>query len=363
MKIIQLIYSLSSGGAERFVVNLSNELSRQGHDVTICMLLNTENPAWCFNKKFIHPSVKFHSLGFSQGFSLKKVKTVHKYILKEQPDVVHCHLNVIPYIYLTACRNHNIKFFHTIHNIAQKASGLKIQYLLNRFFYKRNITPIAISKICLESFEKYYHLKNITRIDNGCPTVMPSQEFGKTKTEVDNYKTSINTPVFIHVARCHPSKNQDLLIDSFNKLNDNSIDYTLLILGSGFDSPEGIRLKQKACSKIHFLGEKSNVGDYWLCSDAFCLTSLYEGLPISLIEALSCGITPICTPVGGIPDVITDSETGYLSENLSIESYYHTLKRFMTSKLDKKHLTQYYMKYYSISSCANKYINIYKFNN
>ena len=359
MKIIQLIYSLSSGGAERFVVNLSNELSRQGHDVTICMLLNTKNPAWCFNKKFIHPSVKFHSLGFSQGFSLKKVKTVHKYILKEQADVVHCHLNVIPYTYLTAYRSHNVKFFHTIHNIAQKASGLKIQYLLNRFFYKNSITPIAISRICLESFEKYYHLKNITRIDNGCPAVMPSQEFEKTKNEVDNYKTSINTPVFIHVARCHPSKNQDLLIDSFNKLNDNSINFTLLILGSGFDSPEGIRLKQKACPKIHFLGEKSNVGDYLLCSNAFCLTSLYEGLPISLIEALSCGITPICTPVGGIPDVITDGKTGYLSSGIEINSYYDAILRFIKNKISVNSLKELYNTQFSIEHCANLYISTF----
>ena len=39
-------------------------------------------------------------------------------------------------------------------------------------------------------------------------------------------------------------------------------------------------------------------------SDAFCLTSVYEGLPISLLEAISCGCVPVCTPVGGITEVV-----------------------------------------------------------
>ena len=111
MKILQLIYSLSSGGAEKFVVDLSNQLAKMGHDVTLCMMLRDDKiDTLTFNKQFLSSSVKFHSMQFVRGFSLGKCRQLEKYIMNENPDVVHCHLNVIPYIYKLAIQNKKIKF-------------------------------------------------------------------------------------------------------------------------------------------------------------------------------------------------------------------------------------------------------------
>ena len=112
------------------------------------------------------------------------------------------------------------------------------------------------------------------------------------------------------------------------------------------------------CSKIYFLGEKNNVGDYLLFSDAFCLTSFYEGLPISLLEALSCGVTPICTSVGGIPDVIKDNQTGYLSD-INVDSYYNAIQRFINKKIPRDNLIEYFNKNFSITVCAEKYEQVF----
>ena len=119
-------------------------------------------------------------------------------------------------------------------------------------------------------------------------------------------------------------------------------------------------MQQVACSKIHFLGKKNNVNDYLYCADAFCLTSVYEGLPISLLEALSCGVTPICTSVGGIPDVVIDNVSGYLSINRTISGYMEAVKRFLTYPLPRKELIRYYHKHYSMAVCAKKYVNLYE---
>ena len=359
MTIIQLIYNLESGGAEKFVVNLSNQLSDNGHNVIICMLLDDSNPASTFNKQFLHPYVKFHSMKFSRGFSLKKVMAVHKYIKDQSPDVVHCHLNVIPYIFPTALFSRQIKFIHTIHNVAEKASGLKIQRNINRYFYKHNrITPITISKECQISFEKYYNLHNIHRIDNGCPTVEPTKELLSVQNEIKKL-TKKGDFVFVHVARFHPAKNQQLLIDAFNQIYSKNKNFVLLILGRGFNSNEGKKLQQQSCPNIFFLGEKNNVGDYLLCANAFCLTSVYEGLPISLLEAMSCGITPICTAVGGITNVIINKENGYLAET-SIESYTNAIKSFMGNVIDPNKIKQSLIQKYSMQTCASSYIDVYK---
>ena len=166
--------------------------------------------------------------------------------------------------------------------------------------------------------------------------------------------------MFIHVARFHSQKNQQLLVDSFNHLAAENIDFTLLILGNGYDCEAGKELQKIACDKILFLGEKSNVNDYLLCSDAFCLTSIYEGLPISLLEALSCGVTPICTPVGGIPDVIEDGVNGYLCDDLSVEAYVDTVIKFINNPIDRELVVASYNKSFSIQKCAIDYVKLYK---
>lgn len=360
MKIIQLIYSLGSGGAEKFVVNLSNALANAGHDVMVCTLLTDKNPLYSFFKKGLNPNIKFHSCQLESGFSLKKAKTVADFILSEKPDIVHCHLNVIPYIYKVALFHKEIRFIHTIHNIAEHASGGKFQRHINKFFYKtRRIVPVTISKICLQSFEQFYHLNDIARIDNGCPIPGKTSRFNDVKKEVDSYRIDSETKIFLHVARCDPQKNQTLLIESFNRLNSNGINFALLCIGFGFDSDKGKELQKSACSKIHFLGRKDNVGDYLHNADAFCLSSSFEGLPISLIEAMACGITPICTAVGGIPDVVTDGETGYLCPTLSVNDYVNCIHRYLQNPLSKATIESAFKNSFSMEKCANKYLEIY----
>lgn len=360
MKIIQLVYSLCSGGAEKFVVDLSNQLARQGNEVIICMLLK-ETESRIFNKQFLSSEVQFHSLGMDNGFSLSKCGKVDRYIRSLHPDIVHCHLNVIPYIFKTAVFNRKINFFHTLHSVAENTGGVGLQYHLNKFFYRKNIIkPVCISKLCRTSYERHYHLYNAPYIDNGRAMVNSSEKFNTVKNEVESYKNSRNTKVFIHVARCNHLKNQGLLIDSFNKLDKENYDYSLLIIGREFDTANGRQLQAKANPKIRFLGEKNNVNDYLLCADAFCLSSIYEGLPISLLEALSCGITPICTPVGGIPDVIKDGENGYLSKGLETDEYCTAIRRFIEKPVDKKLLIDFYKSNYSMEVCAGKYEQYFK---
>lgn len=362
MKIIQLIYSLSSGGAEKFVVDLSNQLAVLGHDVILCILLDDTDNIMVFNKQFLSPNVQFHSMRFNRGFSLNKCSQLCNYVIKEMPDVVHCHLNVIPYIYKVAIFNKKILLIHTIHNVSTNIGGVGIQYYLNRFFYKYHlIHPVCISRLCQRSFERYYKL-NAPYIDNGRAVVDASSNFDAVKNEVNSYKATDRTRVFIHVARFHPQKNQQLLVDSFNRLNNENIDFTLLIIGNGFDCEEGRSLQRSACGKIHFLGVKINVNDYLRCADAFCLTSIYEGLPISLLEALSCGVTPICTPVGGIPDVIKDNVYGYLSADLEVDEYCKAIKRYLDNPLPYQRLIDYFTVNYSMMMCVEKYENIYRKN-
>ncbi|MBO5107821.1 MAG: glycosyltransferase [Bacteroidales bacterium] len=359
MKIIQLIYSLASGGAERFAVSLSNQLAEMGHEVTLCMLLSTTDIKNTFNAQYLKSSVKLYSFEFDRGFSYRKSNIVERFISEKAPDVVHCHLNVIPYIFRLSIRTRSIRFIHTLHSLAENSSGKWWQRWINYCFYRSAlIQPVVISEQCRQSYVKFYALDNAVCIENGCEAPQHTPLFPSVQNEVNSYKARKDEKVFIHVARYHELKNQILLIDSFNQLANEGVNFTLLVLGEGFDRGDGSHIRNKACTKIHFLGLKSNVADYLLCSDAFCLTSNYEGLPISLLEAISCGLTPICTNVGGVPDVVRDEVYGYLSES-SVESYVSAIYKFLSREIDKKILQQYFRHNYSIASCADKYVNLY----
>lgn len=363
MKIVQLVYSLCLGGAEKFVVDLSNQLAEDGHEVTICMLLkaDSDDDRLLYNKQFVSPKVKFKSLGFLRGFSLDKSYKVIRYMMSIKPDIIHCHLNVIPYLYGLHLFDNKIKIYHTLHSIAQKTVQKGLQVRINRSFYKSGIiTPVTISKECYDSYKNLYSLSNAIMIQNGRSRMPYSCHVEDVRNEIERMKSSdCSERVFIHVARFNPLKNQDLLVAAFNKLHKHGVKFTLLVIGDGFDCEEAQCLINSACPSIHFLGPKNNVQDYLKYSDAFCLISSYEGLPISLLEALSEGVTPICTNVGGIKDVLTEGVTGYLSESVTVDAFCDAINRFIERPLNSQSLIKYYEDNFSMKKCASEYESVF----
>jgi glycosyltransferase involved in cell wall biosynthesis len=164
------------------------------------------------------------------------------------------------------------------------------------------------------------------------------------------------------VARFGWEKNQDLLVSAFNKIEAEGVGFLLLVIGNAYDQPgEAEMLRRRACSSIKFLGEKNNVGDYLFLSDAFCLSSRYEGLPISLLEALAAGCIPICTAVGGIPDVVSEGVTGYLAYGDGVESYCDAIRRYICNpdQIRRVDLQKHFIEHYSIRKCVTSYELIY----
>lgn len=361
MKIVQLVFTLGSGGGEKFVVNLSNQLAEMGHDVTLVQLRNDMDYYDIhFNRKFLSDKVKYINLGLTKGFKLAKAFSVMKALKKLNPDIVHSHLNVLPYYYPITILPGKPKFVHTIHNVADKETSIKWQQIINRWVYKLGfIKPVTISEECKRTFEQLYHLKSPICIDNGCPEVRPTDSFDDVKSEIIGFKHSIDSKVFVHIGRCNEQKNQELLIRAFNNMVGHGLDAELIVIGLGFNTELGKRLQNLACDRIHFLGERSNVGDYLLNSDYFILSSLWEGLPISLIEAMSAKVIPISTPAGGISNVIIDGITGFLSPDFTFEGLKDTIERALSNPLNHDGVYASFVNNYSMEQCAYKYVQVY----
>lgn len=352
-KILQLVYELASGGAEKFVVDLSNELAGRGEDVTVLMLRDASKSEYNFNCEFLNPEVKLVDLKLREGFRLSHIRKIEKAIDDIKPDVVHTHLGVLPYVFFYALRRKDIKFIHTIHAVAKFETPSILLRAINHILFKKRIQAVTISKVCDETYRQYYGLRNSVCIENGRAKMPPSPLFESVVEELKD----LPRPVFIHVARCSEEKNQGLLVNAFNKLCTREVPGSLLMIGNNYENHSEIT--QRACPDIHFLGEKRNIGDYLLNADYFCLSSIVEGMPISIIEAFSYGVPVISTPAGGVNDMVDSRVNGLLTSDFSVDSYEAALKEAMGMRFNKESIMKHFEIRYSIATCADKYQEIY----
>jgi glycosyltransferase involved in cell wall biosynthesis len=363
MKILHIIPDLHGGGAQKFCMDLCNELAKE-HDVTVCSLFDVEEHM--FMAQALSPNIKLitlhKKLGLDTNIFIKLFHLIHdgKY------DVINTHMRALFYAAFAIIFNIP-NTFHTVHNMANKETDTLSRVLYRILFRYFNVTPIGISQEVLHSIQKEYGNKHTALIDNGVKKAISTKELPNVQNEVEAYKKTADTKVFLTIGRIVYQKNYAMLVDVFNQLLTEGEDVTLLIIGDDPlpDKPTLNPLQHIAKSEIHFLGMKSNVYDYLICSDAFCLSSRYEGLPITLLESMSLGIIPICTPAGGIVDVINDGENGLLSADLSGESYYEKIKQFLSlTEVEKNAISNNtlneFKNSYDIASTANKYIELYK---
>lgn len=359
MKILQLTYHLIAGGAERFVVDLCNEQSKdKENEVFLVVIKDDSIPGSNYYLGDLSKRVKYICLGCTKGLSLEGIRKIYRVIKEVKPDIVHTHTNLIP-LFLPATFLRNPKYVHTLHTLASRA-GSKHFHQIERFLYKKRVQAVTISSLNHTSYKEFYGLDNSICINNGCPTKKTTEKFEETREEIELLKNGEELPVFIHVARYHKVKNQQMLFSVFNRLASENHKFLLLVLGDGFEK-SGL-VEEIKTDKIKLLGLKQNVGDYLACADYFVLTSKIEGLPISLIEAMSLGVIPICTPAGGIVDVIKNNVNGYITEDLSEKSFYGYVKSILEGQgtVKKENVIESFNNEYTMEICASNYLRLYK---
>lgn len=360
MRILEVHYSTAWAGAERFVVDLCNELSAN-NEVFLCTIVDDTIPGKSYYKAELSPAVRYINLKCRSGMDIRGFVRLYKAIKEIKPDIIHAHTDALN-LWLPSLLYKKARYFHTIHSLAEKRQYKSWLTPIYRYFYKRRIQAITISNICKQSYAELYHLNNAIQIDNGRAQMMPSPNLKHVEEEIRNYRKTNQTKIFVHVARCSEAKNEPLLFKTFCRLHAENMDCILLVIGANYDSPQYKHLLENATPNIHWLGLKNNVCDYLLNSDFFILSSKWEGLPISLLEAISTGIIPICTPAGGIPDVIKDRSLGYLSPSMNEENFYKTvIDALQTSEnFNRKRLIEYFQDNYSMKHCATLYIQAFQ---
>lgn len=366
MKIAHIIPSLGRGGAERFVVDLCNELAGLA-GVEVYLLSMRDNSSTTSFVSDLNRKVQYISFGKKSGFNVKTLFSISAWINTNKPDVVNTHTNAFEYINLNVFFRFpsNTKYFHTIHTQAASECPSKPLKEVRSHCYKKGlVTPITISHDGKKTFQAYYGLDNDVTIVNGRPPLKVTDEFAVVRSRFPERE---NEYLLLNVGRVVKVKNQEMLVRAVQLFNKNIPEKKcrLVIIGDAREQKVATRIQNliKDDPYIEMIGAKDNVVDYMSVADAFCMSSLYEGMPISLIEALSLGCIPICTPVGAIPEMITDRSNGFLSKDVSESAFFEALQAFHHESEKKKmadNCIHTYTQEYHIRLTAENYYGLYR---
>lgn len=312
MKIIQVIPEFSMGGAETMCENLSTELLRQGHTVKVVSLYRTHS---AITDRLERHNIPVIYLGKRLGFDFTIIFKLIKLFQKEHPDIVHTHLYTMKYAIPAAILTGIKGRVHTVHNIAQKeATPLNIK--LNRLFYKLcNVVPVALSKEVQKTICDTYDLPG-SRI----PIVLNGIDLHNciVKNTYEPKKERIN---ILHIGRFSEQKNHIGLIHGFFEAHKCCSNCELNLVGDG-ELRGAMELEVEHLglqNDVHFWGLQDNVFPFLHSADIFVLPSNYEGIPMTLIEAMGTGLPIIATKVGGIPDMLKNGVEAILIDNKEME--------------------------------------------
>ena len=307
MKIMQVIPYFCFGGAETMCENLTYALAALGHQVVVVSLYGQHTP---ISRRMEAAGVNIRYLDKKLGLDVSMVGKLKRIMLAEKPDVVHTHLDAIKYAVAAAKLAGVPRCVHTVHNVADKEAEGRAQKIINGFYFSHGwSTPVALSPEVQKSIAAFYGLPPAK-----IPVIYNGIDLSRCR-EKQSYDLQ-NPAALTHIGRFNEQKNHDGLLRAFSLIHKKHPHTRLNLLGDGelLEPTQALAKTLGISDSVVFLGSQSNVYPYLQNSDLFLLPSLYEGMPMTLIEAMGTGLPIVASKVGGVPDMLEDGESAILTD-------------------------------------------------
>lgn len=298
MKILHVITSLYTGGAEKLMVDLLPRLRGADHEVELLLFNGADTP---FRKELQKSGIRIMDCGSGNSvYSLKNLRILRKIL--GNYDIIHTHNSSPQFFAAIAGIWKSVKLVTTEHNTNNRRRNWPGFSMIDRWMYNRYDSVICISDKAEENLRDYLKTdkRNIRTIYNGIDTskfrnAMPSEELKK-------YMPADGKAIMMVAAFRH-QKNQEALIKAMDYLPEK---FHLFLVGEGERKNECIEAAKnsKATERIHFLGRRSDIPELLKASDFVVLSSHYEGLSLSSIEGMSVGRPFLASNVDGLHEVV-----------------------------------------------------------
>ena len=289
------------GGQEIYLINIIKQLKDDYH-----IVVYTKLSVWKDTELINIDGITLHDI---EHIAYNRFFTIKKIILSQSSKSDIFIFNGNRAIYLGAM------FFGRYKKIAIQHSSLYDQQdgylkrLLRTAFYKIVLSKykklIGISK---HSIEPLWGHKKVEIILNGVDT---DKFFQAPKPEklIKKYALNDQDKVILMIGILNDNKGQYEALEILKYLG---ASYKMILVGSGEDT-EKIKqyiLKHHLQNRVFMTGKISRVSDYYHLADILLFMSKHEGLPLTIIEAMACGVPVVTTNVGGINEIIKNEETG-----------------------------------------------------
>jgi len=358
MKVLQVINSLGTGGAEKLLVESIPLYNKQGINTDLLLLNGTEHEFLKELRK--DTSFSIFSLGQSSVYNpfllFKIIAFLKKY------DVVHVHL--FPALYWVALAKlisfSKVKLIYTEHSTNNRRRSSILFKYLDRFIYNQYSKIIAITKEVKEALQSHLHNINDSKfsiIENGV-------NLAKLEEAIPLHKSVFfkdeNAFLIIMVARFFEPKDFKTVIKSLTFLPHN---VKLLLVGEGILRKESEALVNALSlqDRVVFLGIRMDISVLLKTADVVVLSSRYEGLSLASIEGMASGKPFIATDVPGLTEIVKGG--GLLFPYQDAEKLAFIITTLISDKLYyNQTVTSCKIRAanYSISVMIDKYIKIYE---
>ncbi len=319
MKIVFITSTLGSGGAERVLTGYANRLSAK-HDVFI-LKFDSKSSFYRIEKKVrvIELGLFSYSSGFVSGLlsNLRRIAVLRKTLKDISPDVSLSFQTQTNIVSLLAAKlsGFRIYIFERTNNLYEKSI---LWTVLRRIFY-----PISDKLFVLSDFDKNYYSKFVREVVKLHNPVLINVPDKNPFNEKEN--------IILAAGRFDENKQFGLLIKIFAGLGEN--DYKLVIAGEGplKDEYEQIAKQCRISDRVEIIPLNPEIERLYARAKIFCLTSLMEGFPNVLIEAMSWGCVPAAFDcITGPGEIIKDGEDGFLIAPYDASLFSGRLKKLVS---------------------------------
>lgn len=314
IRILECIRQGQIGGGESHLLSLAENLDKNIFEPIV--LSFTNGP---MINKLRALGISTHIIHTEKPFDISKWGKVKQLMIDERIDLVHAHGTRANSNVFWAAKKLKLPLIYTIHGWSfhndQNSLVKKIRIMSEKWLTENSDINISVSESNKQTGRNFIRGFKSVVVNNGIDRAKYNSEgsFENIRTE---FKISENTILLIFIARFTSHKQPLSLIKAFALALKQLPNLKLLMVGDGDEKAKALQIVKELGieDSIIFQTFRQDVPDILASSDIFILPSLWEGLPIGLLEAMSMGKAIIATNVDGTCEIIEDQYNGILLE-------------------------------------------------
>ena len=307
LNLTVVISDMGSGGAQRVLINMLNEWAKQEYQLAL-ITINSEQEDFFQvpdNIKRIRLFMGKRSSNMMLGAynNMKRIFTLRNELKKMQPDIVLSFIGATNIIALLSSIGLGSKVIISERNDPSRQSLGLVWDLLRKIIYPLATCVTANSKIAINTMSSYVNIKKLKYTPN--PVVIPDKII----------PVRYQRPSFLAVGRLEEQKAYDIILQAFAESDAKRKGWGLTILGDGALKDELVNLAVKLDINdcIDWKGKVNNPFSYYASAKAFLLPSRFEGMPNSLLEAMSMGLPCVISDaLQGPAEFVVEGKTGWV---------------------------------------------------